>query len=92
MTAKSDKPAKRFFNLLLPHESFDNTASKAKSLIRAAFAAYEYEWREHRYDIARWEYPFTTLAEGGTFKGDEAWSVLFRRAIEIAKGPVDAQN
>lgn len=94
MTIKSDVPAKRFFHLLFPHERFDNTASKGKALIRAAFAAYEYEWRAHRYSIAKWQYPFDLLAAGAPFKGDEPWTVLFRRAVEIAEAekPTEAEK
>lgn len=94
MTIKSDVPAKRFFHLLFPHERFDNTASKGKALIRAAFAAYEYEWRAHRYSIAKWQYPFDAVKAGAPFKGDEPWTVLFRRAVEIAEAekPVAAET
>ena len=86
MSAKSDQAARKFFAAIAPTECWDFTDSPAKALTRAAFLLYETEWNchFHNYDIRRWEWPFATLAAGGTFFGDEPWTILFRRAVEIA--------
>jgi hypothetical protein len=85
MTVASDRAARKFFGKLFPDESFDYTDSQAKSLIRTAFAAYATVWSGHNFRIEAWQYPFDMLEKGEAFTGDEPWSVLFRRAVELAE-------
>lgn len=61
------------------------TRSVVRSLAVAAFALYAEAWGPG-WNIARWEYPFTTIAERDYFPGEQPWIVLFRRAVELA-GP-----
>lgn len=83
MSARSDQAAKRFFDIVQPSETWDDTDHKAKPLIRAAFLLYEREW--HPYDIKRWGWPFDELQRDARFTGDEPWAVLLRRTMELVK-------
>lgn len=90
-TKRVEKAAKRFFSNLLPGERFDHTESKTKSLIVSAFDLYARAWGT-AYNVENWEWPHTTLAEAKPFEGDEPWTVLFRRAVEIGRGDQIAPN
>lgn len=88
-TLRSDRAAKSFFDLIAPGERWDITHHKAKPLIRAAFALYETEWRRpgQTWSISDWKWPFDQLKTPLPFRencGDEPWTVLLRRAWEIA--------
>jgi hypothetical protein len=83
MSKRSDEAAKRFYSAA-GGRSWEYTDHKAKPLIRAAFALYEKEWSGvGRLDILHWRWPFATLEQGKPFEGDEPWTVLFRRAMEL---------
>ena len=84
MTMQSDKAAKRFFSKLFPGRPFDYTDHPAKSLIRAAFALYQDSWRGQNFKIADWKYPFDTLEAKEPIEGDQPWTVLLRRAVELS--------
>lgn len=81
--ARVERVAKRFFGLLFPNEPFYGSDNKAKPLILAAFTLYHNEWRP--YDIRKWDWPFSILESDLPFEGDEPWTVLFRRAMELRK-------
>lgn len=82
---RAEESAKRFFAIILPGIRWDYTDHKAKPLVLAAFRLYAKEWSDNRWDIRRWEWPFAALRGEHAFDGDEPWTVLFRRALEIAK-------
>jgi hypothetical protein len=94
MSARSEAAAKRFFEKLAPLESWDFTHSPspivtndavfaATELIAAAFLLREQGYRGSDHDIRRWQWPFDELDRGGTFDGDEPWTILLKRAVEI---------
>ena len=85
MSKRAEAAAKLFFCTMFPGEQFDYSDNRAKPLICAAFSLYEKEWRP--YDIRKWEYPFHVLRASGMFSGDEPWTVLFRRAMELRGSP-----
>ena len=84
MTIQSDKAAKRFYSKLFPGQPFDYSDHPAKSLIRAAFALYQDAWRGQGFKIDAWEWPFTTLESKEPIEGDQPWTVLLRRAVELS--------
>jgi hypothetical protein len=85
MSVKVEQAAKRFFYKitggLVP---WDYTDHKAKPLCLAAFQLYHQAWGKG-FNISHWEWPFTAFANGEGFNGDEPWTVLLRRALEIAR-------
>ena len=81
---KIETAAKNFFIELRTGEQWDFTAHKAKRLVLGAFALYCDAWDGA--DVRRWEWPIATLRKGKPFDGDEPWTVLLRRAVEIANG------
>ena len=83
MTTKSDKDARRFFNKILPHEQWYFSAHPAKMLVQVAFDQYARAWGG--FDILQWEWPFFELNEKRPFEGEEPWTVLFRRAVELTR-------
>lgn len=82
--SRAETAAKRFFARIEPGSIWDYSDHKAKPLVLAAFELYERSWAP--FDIRQWEWPFATLDRGEPFVGDEPWTVLFRRAIEICHG------
>lgn len=75
------KAAKAFFDLIAP-ESWDLEKSwRARGLVLAAFALYAEDWSPA--NIERWEWPARTFADGKPFNGDEPWTILLRRALEL---------
>lgn len=86
VSAKVEKAARRFFDTLLPRERWDGGDHPARNLILGAFCLYDLEWSDRKWNIASWEWPANTLAEGGAFTGEEPWTVLLRRAVELAGG------
>lgn len=86
MNKRTEQAAKRFFYAAGPntgHVLWDYTDHKAKPLILAAFHLYAKAWTP--LDVRQWDWPFTTLAEGQPFTGDQPWTVLLRRAVEIMR-------
>ena len=94
MSARSEAAAKRFFEKLAPQELWDFTQSPspivtndavfaATELIAAAFLLREHGYQASDRDIRRWHWPFDELDRGGTFEGDEPWTILLKRAVEI---------
>jgi hypothetical protein len=85
---RTEQAARAFFNRLLPQESWDYSAHPAKALVLAAFHLYAREWAP--LDVRSWEWPFDelrlVLSGGGAlaFTGDQPWTVLLRRAVELA--------
>lgn len=81
--AHIEEAARRFFSKVCPSDCWDNTDSPCKPLILAAFRLYALDW--HHFDIRGWEWPFMELELGGEFMADQPWSVLLRRALQIAR-------
>lgn len=63
----------------------DSQTQEVWSLVLAAFRLYEMAWDCHYHDIRQWQWPTTTLAEGGAFDGNQPWTVLLQRAVTIAQ-------
>lgn len=80
MAKDTTEAARRFFNLAFPNESWDATDNRAKNLIDKAFRLYG---AEYNFNCMSWVWPANTLAEGDAFDGDEPWTVLLRRAMEL---------
>lgn len=99
MTSHVDQAARRFFGELVGESSdhaWHYNDHPAKPLVRAAFALYAEAWRQNRtpgsrWDVRQWQWPLAVLRhEGGRFCGDQPWSVLLRRAVELARQPEGA--
>jgi hypothetical protein len=88
--SRPEQAAKRFYQLLRPGRAWDYSDDRAKPLIEAAFTLYATAWGS-KYDVRRWEWPEVTLKEGGQFSGDEPWTVLLRRAVELASADSGAR-
>lgn len=82
---KTEEAAKAFFNKIAPQVQWDYTDHKAKNLVLSAFHLYAADWSGsgRRWDIRKWEWPFTALKVERGFEGDQPWTVLFRRAVEL---------
>lgn len=52
---------------------------------KAAYRLYDLAWDCHPHHIAQWEWPVSTVRAGQPFEGDEPWTVLLRRAVEILR-------
>jgi hypothetical protein len=75
-----------FFRLLIK-DGVGRVRHPAKTLVMAAFRLYENEWAGTAdFDVRRWVWPETTFKLGASFEGDEPWTVLLRRAVEIVRG------
>jgi hypothetical protein len=81
-TKRVEKAARKFFAIIEPQVSWDYTDHKAKPLIIAAFSLYSQAWSI--FSIGHWQWPFNELKERGGFQGDEPWTILLRRAVELA--------
>lgn len=58
---------------------------QAVELVIAAFELYADAWEGHGGDIRKWQWPFDILKHS-RFIGDEPWTVLLRRAVQIKAG------
>jgi len=85
MNIRTEQAAEKFFNALVPSVGWDYTDHKAKPLVLAAFHLYAKAWDGQRWNIGQWQWPLTTLRSGAAFDSDEPWTVLLRRAVEIAR-------
>lgn len=85
MTTLSDKAARRFYEALKPGAEWSYSNDAVIPLIKAAFALYADDWSPAK--IGQWEWPFKMLVDGGSFDGDQPWTILLRRAVEMAKSP-----
>lgn len=59
----------------------------AVELARSAFILYALGWDCHPHHLAKWEWPINTVLAGEPFEGDEPWTVLLRRCVEILHAP-----
>lgn len=82
---RTEQAARKFFNALCPNVGFDYTDHPAKPLVLAAFQLYADAWRGNRWDIRKWDWPCAELERKGKFEGDQPWTVLLRRAVEISR-------
>lgn len=75
--------ARRFFNLMMPTESWNYSDHPAKALIEGAFRLYQHSW--DGFDIRKWEWPIDALMDdrADAFDGNEPWAVLFRAAYQL---------
>ena len=82
MSTKSDEAASEFYNVAFGP---NNWHPGANALIYAAFDLYESQWASacRRFDIGKWSWPADVLAAGESFTGDQPWTVLLRRAMEL---------
>lgn len=88
MSKAIEKASRKFYAELFPCIAWDQNNSPAKNLISAAFFLYAKAWGSYDYyNITAWEWPFDELARNGGFEGDEPWTILLRRAVEIARTP-----
>jgi hypothetical protein len=81
---RTEQAARHFYETLKPGAEWSYSNDPVIPLIKAAFALYAEDWSAAK--IMRWTWPVTTLKTGGEFKGDQPWTVLLRRAVEITKG------
>ncbi len=90
---KIEAAARAFFEELVPGADWTNTDHPGKGLSLAAFTLYDldHNWRGRTFDVREWKWPAKTLAEYrdgiGGFSDDRAWTVLLRRAAELAPDP-----
>jgi hypothetical protein len=83
--SRAEEAAKVFFGLIVPRAGWDD-GHPTKALILAAFELYERAWAgTYGWDVRDWAWPANTIRSGESFTGDEPWTVLLRRAVEIAK-------
>lgn len=82
--SQTEQAAKAFFSKIAPGVQWDYTDHKAKPLVLSAFHLYAKSWSDRRWDIRRWEWPFAALRGEHKFQGDEPWTILLKRAVELA--------
>ena len=59
--------------------------SGAIDCAQSAFALYAAAWDCHAHHIKEWQWPFQEAKEGGTFEGDEPWTVLLHHAATMVR-------
>ena len=52
---------------------------------KAAFLLYEQAWDCHTHHISAWAWPIEEAKRHGKFEGDQPWTILLRRAVELVR-------
>lgn len=78
----TERAARRFFKALTGLDDPCNHQDQWR-LILSAFLLYSEEWRGNGFRIETWRWPFNQINTGQGFAGNQPWTVLLRRAVEL---------